>query len=142
MGLDCSALYGTSGVTSMIFVSEALAALGLENYKLEGNPTSEAEFNTCFTKIVGADENEVAIESTDPADFGVTWAEVVAKMEALVTEKPLAELRAERDRRIAETDWWVLSDRTPTQAQLDYRQALRDITKYSSLDDAIWPEKP
>jgi hypothetical protein len=126
----------------MIFVSEALAALGLINYKLEGNPTNEAEFNTCFTKIVGADENEVAIESTDPADFGVTWAEVVAKMEALVTEKPLAELRAERDRRIAETDWWVLPDRTPTQAQLDYRQALRDITKYSSLDDVIWPEKP
>jgi hypothetical protein len=126
----------------MIFVSEALAALGLINYKLEGNPTSEAEFNNCFIKIVGADQNEVAIESTDPEDFGVTWAEVVAKMEALVTEKPLAELRAERDRRIAETDWWVLPDRTPTQAQLDYRQALRDITKYSSLDDVIWPEKP
>ena len=126
----------------MIFVSEALAALDLENYKLEGNPTNEVEFNNSFVKIVGADENEVAIESTDPNDFGVTWAEVVAKIEELVTEKPLAELRAERDRRIAETDWWVLPDRTPTQAQLDYRQALRDITKYSSLDDVIWPEKP
>lgn len=126
----------------IITAGDALVALGLINYKLEGNPTNEAEFNICFTKIVGADENEVAIESTDPNDFGVTWAEVVAKMEALVTEKPLAELRAERDRRIAETDWWVLPDRTPTQAQLDYRQALRDITKYSSLDDVIWPEKP
>tara|TARA_E500000318_G_scaffold39367_1_gene37941 strand:- start:742 stop:1125 length:384 start_codon:yes stop_codon:yes gene_type:complete len=127
----------------MILVSEALSALAVENYKLEGNPSNETEFNASFVKFTGSDENGVAIESTDPADFGVTWAEVSAKMTALVTEKPLAELRAERDRRIAETDWWVLSDRTATQAQLDYRQALRDITNtYTSLDAVVWPTKP
>ncbi len=127
----------------MILVSEALSALDVENYKLEGNPANEAEFNASFVKFTGSDENGVAIESTDPADFGVTWAEVSAKMTALVTEKPLAELRAERDRRIAETDWWVLPDRTATQAQLDYRQALRDITNtYTSLDTVVWPTKP
>lgn len=127
----------------MILVSDALSALAVENYKLEGNPSNETEFNASFVKFTGSDENGVAIESTDPADFGVTWAEVSAKMTALVTEKPLAELRAERDRRIAETDWWVLPDRTATQAQLDYRQALRDITNtYQSLDDVVWPEKP
>ena len=127
----------------MILVTEALSALDVENYKLEGNPANEAEFNASFVKFTGSDENGVAIESTDPADFGVTWAEVSAKMTALVTEKPRAELRAERDRRIAETDWWVLPDRTPTQAQLDYRQALRDITSiYQSLNDVVWPEKP
>ena len=55
----------------------------------------------------------------------------------------IEELRIERNRLIAETDWWVLSDRTPTDAQLAYRQALRDITNtYSSLDDVVWPEKP
>ena len=55
----------------------------------------------------------------------------------------LASLRAERDAMLKETDWWVLPDRTPTQEQLDYRQALRDITNtYTSLDDVIWPEKP
>jgi len=52
-------------------------------------------------------------------------------------------LRRERDRLIAETDWWVLPDRTPTQEQLDYRQALRDITStYSSIEDVVWPTKP
>ena len=52
-------------------------------------------------------------------------------------------LRRERDVKIAETDWWVLPDRTPTQAQLDYRQALRDITNtYTSRDDVVWPTKP
>ena len=58
-------------------------------------------------------------------------------------ETKLVLLRRERNRRIAETDWWVMSDRTATQAQLDYRQALRDITDtYTSLDDVVWPEKP
>lgn len=53
----------------------------------------------------------------------------------------LNQLREERDRRMALTDWMVSPDRTPSEAQLAYRQALRDITKhYTSLDDVIWPE--
>ena len=52
-------------------------------------------------------------------------------------------LRDERNQRLADTDWWVLPDRTATDEQLAYRQALRDITDtYSSLDDVVWPEKP
>lgn len=55
----------------------------------------------------------------------------------------LKELRTERDKKIAETDWWVLPDRTPTQEQLTYRQALRDITNnFTSIYDVIWPSKP
>ena len=58
-------------------------------------------------------------------------------------ELDLQFLRAQRNALLSETDWWVLPDRTPTQAQLDYRQALRDITDtYTSLDDVVWPEKP
>ena len=57
--------------------------------------------------------------------------------------KLMEELRHTRNSKLAETDWWVMPDRTATQAQLDYRQALRDITNtYSSLDDVVWPEKP
>ena len=48
------------------------------------------------------------------------------------------------------TDWWVLPDRTPTQAQLDYRQALRDLPANASpsldengnLTGVNWPTKP
>ena len=46
----------------------------------------------------------------------------------------LQRFRTERNRRLAETDWWVLPDRTPTQAQLDYRQALRDLPSKASSD--------
>ena len=53
-------------------------------------------------------------------------------------------LRDERDRKLLETDHWAYQD-TPdmTQAQIDYRQALRDITNsYTSINDVVWPEKP
>jgi len=72
-----------------------------------------------------------------------TQGTIQAELNAVMAAKPLTLLRAERDKLIAATDWWVLSDRTPTQAQLAYRQALRDITNtYSSLDDVVWPTKP
>jgi hypothetical protein len=52
-------------------------------------------------------------------------------------------LRGERNRLLAATDWWAVSDRTLTDAQVEYRQALRDITTtYSSLDDVVWPDQP
>jgi len=52
-------------------------------------------------------------------------------------------LRFERDKLLAETDWWANSDRTMTAEQTAYRQALRDITDtYTSLDDVVWPTKP
>jgi hypothetical protein len=70
-------------------------------------------------------------------------SEIEAKRVALVNDEPMRLLREERNRKLAETDWWVLPDRTPTQAQLDYRQALRDITEtYSSLEEAVFPVKP
>lgn len=53
------------------------------------------------------------------------------------------EVRHQRDIKIAETDWWVLPDRTATEEQLTYRQALRDVTDtYTSPDDVVWPTKP
>ena len=55
----------------------------------------------------------------------------------------LQDLRSWRDRLLKATDTWALSDRTMTQAQIDYRQALRDITdNATSLDDVTWPTKP
>ena len=63
--------------------------------------------------------------------------------DAAVAEGNLIALRNQRDRLIAETDWWASSDLTMTSAQTNYRQALRDITdNYTSLDDVVWPEKP
>jgi len=124
-------------------VSDALQELGVTEYVLRGEPTTEAEFNTMFTKVIGKDSDDVAIESSDPADFGVTWSQVETKKAELVLAKPLNEVREVRDRLIAETDWWASSDLTMTAEQTAYRQALRDITdNCTSLDDVTWPTKP
>jgi len=66
-------------------------------------------------------------------------------------EKALERIRSIRNKIMLDTDWWVLPDRTPTQAQLNYRQALRDlpsnspnaaVDEYESLINVTWPEMP
>ena len=127
----------------MASIAEALSELGVTEWVLRGEPTSEAEFNEMFAKVTGADDNGSAIESTDPADFGTTWAAVSAKKDELAAAEPLNALREERNRRIAETDFYALSDVTMSAEMETYRQALRDITdSATSLDDVTWPEKP
>ena len=72
-----------------------------------------------------------------------TKEEFDAVYNELVNAYPMQQLRAERNRRLANTDWWASSDLTMTQEQIAYRQALRDITEtYASLEDVVWPQKP
>ena len=74
-------------------------------------------------------------------------SDIDAKIAELDVSEPLAELRAERNAKLAETDWEIvrhkeLGTNIPT-ALKTYRQSLRDITKdYTSLSDVVWPEKP
>lgn len=106
------------------------------------NPTTEVDFYANFEIQTGVNNND-AVFSNDPADFGITWEKVSAKAAELEAGEPLRLLREVRDMKLAKTDWWAMSDRTMTQAQIDYRQALRDITNtYSSLDDVVWPQEP
>ena len=124
-------------------ISQALTELGITEWVLRGEPTTEAEFGEMFRKVTGADSNGSAIESSNPDDWGTTWSAVNAKAAELAAAEPMKLLRAERNRLIAETDWWASSDLTMTAAQTAYRQALRDITdSATSLDDVTWPTKP
>ena len=127
----------------MTDIATALNELGVTEWVLRGEPTSEAEFNEMFRKVTGADSGGSAIESDDPNDFGTTWSAVSAKKDELVAAEPMRLLREERNRRLAEVDWWASSDLTMTDAQKKYRTDLRDITKTAtSLDDVTWPTKP
>ena len=79
-----------------------------------------------------------------------TEEEIQTKLAELQAAYPMRLLRQERDRRIAETDWWAGQDLTMTQTQKDYRQALRDLpsTTEPQLDEngqltnVTWPTKP
>lgn len=89
--------------------------------------------------VLRGDELEwLDTEQTEP-----TEAEITAKIAELEAAEPMRLLRAERNQRLANTDWWASSDLTMTAEQTAYRQALRDITDtYTSLDDVVWPEEP
>lgn len=53
--------------------------------------------------------------------------------------------RSIRDRKLAETDFYALSDVTMSTEMTTYRQALRDITSHANwpnLNDEDWPIKP
>ena len=127
----------------MTDIATALTELGVTEWVLRGEPTSEAEFNEMFRKVTGADSSGTAIESDNPDDFGTTWAAVSAKKTELTNAEPMRLLREERDRRLAETDWWASSDLTMSSERISYRQDLRDIpSTATSLDDVTWPTKP
>ena len=78
--------------------------------------------------------------------------EVEAKIKELDAAEPMRLLRIERDNKIAETDWRVLPDQTPSDDWINYRQALRDLPASSSpklnnngeLDYSsfTWPTEP
>ena len=130
----------------MTDISAALSALGLTNWTLRGEPTNETEFAEMYSVTTGTDSNGTAIESTNAADWGTTWAAVSAKKDELIAAEPMRLLREERDRRLAETDWMANSDVTMDDKWKTYRQELRDLTKELDTEDkvnkVIWPTEP
>jgi len=78
--------------------------------------------------------------------------EVEVKIKELDAAEPMRLLRIERDKKIAQTDWRVLPDQTPSDDWINYRQALRDLPasaspkldSYGELDFSsfTWPTEP
>ena len=111
----------------MTTIAQALHSLGITEWVLRGEPTNEEEFNQMFRKVTGADANGTAIESADPKDWGVTYAQVAGEKTLLQSREPMRLLRIERDRFLTETDWMGNSDVTMSSAMKTYRQELRDL---------------
>ena len=64
-----------------------------------------------------------------------------AKDARLLADK-WANVRRDRNRKLAETDYLALSDNTLADNMKTYRQELRDVPKQSDPDDITWPTKP
>jgi len=135
----------------MTTIAQALSELGIKEWVLRGEPTSEAEFNAMFRKVTGSN-NGTAIESSTPSDFGTTWKAVNDKKTELVNAEPMRLLRVERDRLLAETDWMANSDVTLADNWKTYRQQLRDLPASASpklssdgsldMSSVTFPTKP
>jgi hypothetical protein len=80
---------------------------------------------------------ETVVATYTAEEYAALWVRPVEDVER--------ENRQMRDHKLSSTDWWCVSDRTPTQQQLDYRQALRDITTHANwprLEQDDWPTNP
>jgi len=79
------------------------------------------------------------LSSIDGVETEVTETEAQA-LKISLTENGI---RSQRNALLAETDWWAVSDRTMTQAETDYRQALRDVPAQAGFPENVtWPTKP
>ena len=136
----------------MATVVESLQSLGITEWVLRGEPTTEDEFKSMFRKVTGATSDGSAIESDNPSEWGVTWKQISDEITKLDAAAPLVELRRQRDAKLVETDWYALSDVTMSDDMKTYRQTLRDLPAHSNgknatlengvLGNVSWPEKP
>ena len=92
-------------------------------------------------KLIGATQNSdgdwveaYAVVDKFTNDESGTKAEKEAAYQTELDKTTALINRGVRNNKLEETDWWAVSDRTMTTAQVTYRKALRDITSNSN-----WP---
>ena len=92
-----------------------------------------------FKMVDGVSVQLTAAEETARDAEEAAWA-------AGENGRALAGMRQDRDRLLAETDFYALSDVTMSSDMTTYRQALRDLpsgkTTKAHVDGATWPTKP
>jgi len=119
-------------------IIQALNALGINcNFCVDADVTTEEHYLRTYRDF------------TDQNRF-FEWSVVWAKMQELQAAEPLRQLRIQRNELLTQTDWRFRSDLTPSQAWIDYCQALRDLPANSTpaLDDngnltgVTWPTPP
>lgn len=104
--------------------------------------------NSCAkVGTLSCDSATQTIQNSDPYLLdGVVYTRRVTDLTSAELDAAAATRnRAERDRRIAETDYMALSDVSMSAEMTTYRQALRDITSHANwpnLSDSDWPTKP
>jgi len=113
------------GVSDAAWWPEQDASPALEQFQKYGDetltPDAELKVVVCVRAVVPMEQAEV---------------------DALTAAKA-AEVRAERNAKLAATDWRFRSDMSPSQAWKDYCQALRDVTAQPGFPfDVQWPSEP
>ena len=122
---------GETGYTIVECTDEDVSArlVQLSDYQAEG--VYNIKWSDTKTKVT---VNDVEIETHFTGDDS-------AKDARLLADK-WANVRRDRNRKLAETDYLALSDNTLADNMKTYRQDLRDVPKQSDPDDITCPTKP
>jgi len=87
------------------------------------------------------------ISDLEGTHYHLKWdgSKIIKNDDALTayqTAEKWKNIRADRNKRLAETDYLALSDQTLSADMKTYRQALRDVPTQSDPDNITWPSKP
>jgi hypothetical protein len=103
---------------------------------LKLNPTAQVS-------ISADDINTIVWENGTPP---ISKEDIEAQFPIVELDMAMSNLRAKRNRLLAETDYLALADNTMTEEVKTYRQALRDITEGLStveeVNAVVFPVKP
>jgi hypothetical protein len=76
----------------------------------------------------------------------ISKADIEAQFPIVEFDMAMADLRAKRNKLLADTDYLALSDNTMSAEMITYRQALRDITEglttKEQVEAVVFPTKP
>ena len=94
-----------------------------------------------FTKFVAG---PVFTDTTDEEGVTVTADEQMAAYRQRIDDEQAERVRAERNKKLADSDWTQLADSTAdTAAWGTYRQALRDVPSQDGFPHNVtWPTEP
>ena len=128
--------------------------LGIDPVLAAPKPAPSAGYKTVVRNGVAQDDNNNWVYAwverdmfANTTDDGVTTtkAEHESAYQAKLDAEAAKNVRTQRDSKLAETDFYGLSDVTMSAEMTTYRQALRDITAHADfpyLVDSDWPVKP
>tara|TARA_B110000908_G_C10098593_1_gene377466 strand:+ start:379 stop:885 length:507 start_codon:yes stop_codon:yes gene_type:complete len=115
---------------------EMLASYGVYNVKWLQSPEHDTETHFVEYSSVPVLQGGVWVYTPTARKLSV---EQVAEREVSRAE----EARAKRDTLLSGTDWQATTDRTMTGPELEYRQALRDLTQQAGFPKThTWPTDP
>ena len=123
-------------------------ALGIDPVLETPKPDTTGDYKVVVRDGAEQDANSNWVQKWVEQDMfadtdDATKAEQEAAYQALVDAEAAKLVRADRDERLAKTDWMGMSDVTMSADWATYRQGLRDVPAQSGFPHTItWPSEP
>ncbi len=135
----------TSGVCDAMNIDPVLASPAATTTAYQTSVRDGVEQDSEGNWVEKYVARDMFADTTDDDGKKTTKAEHEKAYQATLDANTAAGHRSTRDSKLAETDFYALSDVTMSSEMTTYRQALRDITAHENwpnLEDADWPTKP